>query len=330
MNQIKAIAFLCVIFSCPVLAGASYYMKPLETKNMHVLYLPYLFLPFEDSRTLPALSNELRLNFYKSSTYFDSYIFREAKRVGEIDLESTYVGLTYSRSIADGLEARVSLAYIYHGSGYLDPVIENFHHALGLPNGGREYEGDNRIHIQMNGPKGSVDIQDSLYSFADPSFYLKKQIILNGKFGLAVLGGIKIPIGKTSFINSKTFDLGFSANADYTGRIIYLFSNIGVTWFIGDSQFKEEFDQDRHYSITYGAGLGFKLSGSLGLFMQFHCQTSPYSTGIERIDSVSVLHSFGVRWQWTDSFLLQLSADEDTFTYATVDIAFLLQGEYRF
>jgi hypothetical protein len=64
--------------------------------------------------------------------------------------------------------------------------------------------------------------------------------------------------------------------------------------------------------------------------MQIYAQTSPYSTGVERIDRVSIVHSFGVRWKFKPDFLIQISADEDSFTFSTTDIGFNIQGEYRF
>lgn len=311
---------------------ADFLMKPLEVRNQFVLYLPHLFMPLEDSKVLEEGKNEVRFSFYKASTYFDSNVFKNTNEA--IDVETTAVTLSYLRSLGNNWEVRMALPYYYHGGGYLDPIIEDFHHLFpfqegGLPNGGREFGPDNRMRISFNEGKGSVDIEHAVYGVGDPSFYVKKQLFA-GVFGMSLLAGVKFPLGQQPFIHSKTTDIGLSLNFDWTFNWLYLYTMIGGVYFIGESQYGKEFNQNKDYLIDWAAGVGLKLSQAVGIFMQFYFQTSPYDTGIDRIDHVSILHSFGVRWKWTDSFLIQFSADEDTFTYATCDITFHLQAEYRF
>ena len=131
-------------------------------------------------------------------------------------------------------------------------------------------------------------------------------------------------------MRSGTFDLGLTLHFEYYANRFYLYSSFGSVFMLGDSFYKKELHFEKPYSIHGGLGIGFRVSKKVSLFNQFYIQTSPYKIGVKRIDNPSVVHSFGVRWQVKKDFLLQITADEDTFTYAMADIAFLVQGEIRF
>ncbi|OHD12721.1 MAG: hypothetical protein A2Y41_09025 [Spirochaetes bacterium GWB1_36_13] len=335
----KKVLILCLIFVSLSIFGAekqeknkNYYfdflMKPLDTKNQYIFYLPYLFMPFERAKLMDEGVSELKVSFYKSSTFIDYFAANEK---GLFDLESTMLAFQYSQTIG-GIEWRALLPFFYHGPGYLDPFIENFHMAFGLPNGGREYWASNQMDFFYQTTEGDTSTKifhknKPFYGIGDLSLFGKKEIYNNNAV-VAISGGVKIPFFYGEFISSKTFDLGSSIHLDYYGNRGYLYATGGFRLMLGRGDYKKELDRS-FYSFQIGSGIGFRLSDTTAVFMQFYFQTSPYKTGIKRLDNPSSVHSFGIRWQW-DDFLIQLSGDEDSFTYAAPDISFNIQTEFRF
>lgn len=299
-------------------------MKPLDVKNQYIFYLPYLYMPAEKAKVMDKNENELKFSFYKGSTFLDHYVMLQQ---GIMDVETTTVSFQYSIGIGNGWELRMYAPFIYLGPGYLDPLIENFHHALGLPNGGKETWYNNRMNIEWK--PGNISITEAYYGFGDPALFAKKEL-LSGNPVISSVLALKVPSGAKPFISSNTFDLGASFQFEYYGDRGYIYGNIGGTVFLGESFYEKELSRTKNFSIDWGFGIGLRLSDTVAVFMQLYQQTSPYSMGVDRIDTVSTIHSFGVRWQPVRNFVIQFSADEDTFTYTGTDISFNLQTEYRF
>ena len=322
---------LCFIFLWQT-ADAEIPARPIETKNTHILYISHLFMPAEASFIDENRSNNTGLSIIKSNTIFDIYHFLEHGKKGKFDVETTSLIFHYTRKIDDLTEFKILLPFYPHGGGFMDHYIESFHKAFpgsGLENGGREYGGDNEIHIQYQMDHGGPDINDPFYGIGDPSFFIKR-ILYHDNPGVTLSLGAKPQAGNKAFINSGTTDLGFTINADYSTGMFYLYGMAGVSYFYGDGIYKEELDQFRDYMFSSALGAGFTPLDSLYFSIQFYCHSSLYNTGIEKIDYVTIINSYSVRWQMNEQIVLQFSIEEDPITYATADIAFSFKGEYSF
>ncbi len=306
--------------------------KPIDVKNTHILYITHLLLPVEGSSTLQNGTNDFSINVIESSTNFDPYLFKERKKTGNFDLETTSIFLNYIHKFGESTELKTALPFYRHGGGFMDHPIETFHKAFpagGLANGGREYSKDNEIHIQYQPQLGGPNINEAFYGLGDPSFFLK-QVLLDGNFGISVALGVKPQVGKKAFINSKTTDFGATLNADYRSGMLNIYAMGGYSYFYGDGIYRKELEQYRDYMINSAIGAGVTLFGSLYLSIQFYVHSSLYDTGIPRIDNPTVMNSFAVRWQMTEQSILQFCFDEDSITYAAADITFSLRTEYTF
>lgn len=303
-------------------------MRPLDLRNQYLFYLPYLGMPLEKARNGEEGSQEIKIGLAKSSTFLDYY---ECEEKGLFDLETTVLSFHYTIALPGAYELRFYLPLIHHGGGFMDPVIEGFHAGFGLPNGGRETWASNEILIERLGEGGQplISLDRALYGLGDPALYVKKELgVDNPSFSLN--GAIKIPLKTEKFVSSNTLDLGLSLNLDYTLGELYFYLGAGGVYFLGAGYYKEELARRQNYTLHAGIGAGIQVSSTVSVFMQFYFQSSPYETGISRVDRVSSVHSFGVRWLVSDAYIFQFSADEDTFTYSTTDIAFAFQLEYGF
>jgi len=332
-NKIETLWIALIFFLFPwVSLAAEPLAKPIDTKNTMVLYISHLFIPVEGSSNLKNGSNDLSINIMQSNTNFDIYHFEEHGKQGNFDLETTSVLLNYVRKIDNLTELKILLPFYYHGAGFMDHYIESFHKAFpdgGLKNGGREFAGDNEIHIQYQTANGGPDINKSFYGIGDPSFFVKR-IILQDNPGIALSLGVKPVIGDRAFINSGTTDAGVSLNADYHYKLFYFYAMTGYSLFYGDGIFKEELDQYRDYMFSGAAGCGVTLFNSFYLSVQLYGHSSLYKTGIEKIDYMTIINSYSLRWQTNDQMVIQFSIDEDLITYATADINLSLRCGYTF
>jgi len=335
MNKTTAKHIYILVFSSLMLlqsAASGNPAKTIENRNTHILYLSHLFMPAEDSFIDESRFNNAGMSLIQSNTICDIYHFLVNGKDGKFDVETTSLLFDYARKIDDLTEVKILLPFYYHGGGFMDSSIESFHHAFpgeGLKNGGREYGGDNEIHIRYQSEDGGPDIDSAFYGIGDPSFFLKR-ILYHDNPGITLSGGIKPRAGNKAFINSGTTDFGLTVNADYTYDIFYIYTMAGCSYFYGEGIYKDELDQFRDYMLSSAIGGGVTLNESIYFSIQFYVHSSIYKTGIAKIDQVTIINSYSVRWQMDDQTVLQFSLDEDPITYAGADVAFSFKIEYSF
>ncbi len=306
--------------------------RPADARNTQILYASHLFLTAEKSVFSENGSNELSLSITEASTIIDRYQFQAVGKQGVFDLETTSLYLSYSRALSSLIELKITLPCYYNWGGFMDRYIERFHKLFpggGLRNGGREFGGDDEIHIRYQPGYGGPDITESFHGLGDPSLYLKF-IALRDNPGISCTVGIKPGIGDMAFINSGTTDAGISATVDYTSGRYYIYAMSGCSYLLGEGPYDDSLGRVRDYIACAAAGGGVTLFTDFFLSLQFYIHNSLYTTGIAKIDQPTVINSWSIRWRAADSFNMQLCIDEDPFTYAAADIAFTLKCEYSF
>lgn len=319
----SCILFFCLFLSLSAFSQNRDLLSPLDIQNQYLFYLPFLNMPLEKASTLKKYGQKLKFSIYKSSTFIDNY---QMNYLGLVDAETTTISFQYLIGLGNNWEFKVVLPYIYQGGGQMDGLIEGFHHLFGLPNGGREQWDNGSIRIQWN-PNGTR-VTNAVHALADPSFYIKK-ILYQKKLALSLSFAYKPSLQNKFLVHSGTHDFGFSLNGDYFYKKYYFFAGIGASILLGKSNL-EALDYEYPFIIHAGLGVGRLVSKQVAVFTQFYVQSSPYNSGVTRIDRVSLVHSLGLKWFISSTYLLQFSADEDTFTYSTTDIAFKLQMEAKF
>ncbi len=323
---ILLIAAACL--TCPGGLSAHNLAAPADVKNMHILYVSHLFMPLESVSPLPRGSKSFSAAFINSNT---NYMFLKDGLPGNFDVETASLITGCSYALTDSIELRAMLPYYYNSGGFMDGIIEGFHKALpfSVRNGGREYVDDDEIHIWYRREQGGPDINSSFYGFGDPSFFVKKSTRGNG-YGFAGSLGIKPRVGTVSFINSGTTDLGLSVTAFYKAWIFDLYAMTGFTYFDRSGFYAKELEQQRDWMVLFAPGAGLRLSDSLYAVVQFYCISSPYNTGVKRIDTFTVINTFALRWRAMEGMVMQFSFDEDSFTYASADITLSIRCSYLF
>jgi len=103
---------------------------PLEMREEFLPVLPRLALPARAAAVLPARRTLLRLDFDWGNDFASRGVYL-------FDGEHRTLALSLRRGLGHGLEVGLRVPLHYRGGGLLDGIIEGFHSALDLPNGGR-------------------------------------------------------------------------------------------------------------------------------------------------------------------------------------------------
>ncbi|HOJ49783.1 MAG TPA: DUF3187 family protein [Spirochaetota bacterium] len=296
------------------------FLDPLKIKNQYIFYLPYLFMQNE---TKFDNKNLFQFNLFKSNTFL-SYGAMNSR--GIIDLETTYTEIEYIYYILPNLKIKISFPFIYDSGGYLDPIIEGFHHAVSLPNGGRDTWYNNKIYVWFE--EKNLLIDKSCYGFSNPSIFISNEIIsINPYISFTI--GIKPGIIDNLIVSTKTWDIGNFLSFNYFFNDLFLYSGTGIVFMIGNDFFKNNFYRKKNFIFNYSIGGGLKIYENTAFIFGLYIQTSPYKTGIKRIDRISIINSYGFRFNISKNTILQFNIDEDSFTFAGTDISFNISMEIK-
>ena len=105
--------------------------------------LPYI----GEAGVAPRGEGDLRLTMDLANSYIREINSGETI---ELDGESLRLTLTGHYGIGSNLELGIDVPFIIVGGGFLDHFIEDYHHAFGFPDGGREDAPDKPDTLQIS------------------------------------------------------------------------------------------------------------------------------------------------------------------------------------
>lgn len=195
---------------------------PIATRNGRVVVLPFMrFVPRTDFLSKGQSSLE-------SSIQVVNDVRRDPKDVNtpsvlEEDQETQRLSFLYSRGLGHDMEASVELPLLARDGGFMDPIINWWHHTiLGPQDRVRDHLPFGRSFVRIPG----VGDFGSDAGLGDISFFLRKRIAPN--FIVAV--GAKAPTGDAKkLLGSGAFDAG--VNLEYRtmlNRKLQFDASVGV------------------------------------------------------------------------------------------------------
>ena len=187
--------------------GNDYSKGPLFGKNMYLPFLIYYNFPGVRATTTDNLSIE-----YHTSTYliqdFIIYWYNPHTDKGKIaiDYESNVMEFGISTTIYKKLQFGIDTRIIWYYGGFLDNIIETFHHTFGFPNAGRERFARDSIYVDIQNKNGiNLFIEGPAFSFGDIDLWVKYSVFQNKFFSFALLGAFKIPTGKIEYLSGSGY-----------------------------------------------------------------------------------------------------------------------------
>ncbi len=328
---------LLICISAGYLYGADvrdYSKGPLYGKNFFVVYLMYYNFP-----GFPAQIKQARTLSIHTAVYYTNDFLLLNDRTMLTDYESCVVenGFTYSfsKKLEIGADIRI---FSYYG-GFLDSVIEGFHHAFlaGAPQYwlGREDFPKGRVIINIPNHNGiPMKLDNASFSFGDMDAYIKYNFYNRKYCSFAIAGALKIPTGRPEAVSGSSFpDFGFQILGDFKPFFfltLYVQTGIVVPF---DGVFR--FFSSRPYPMFNGlVSIELNPLKFFSFLYQLNIKSSPI-TG-DPIDTpklskyryllsaLQVNTLVGIKFEIANS-LIQIYVEENTFTNAGADVTFNLE-----
>ncbi len=284
------------------------------------------------SATLPTLGEARVLDAGQLATRFtvdwsNEYVTQaNAREALTIDAETQRVSFGFRRGIAEGVELGVDLPLLFTGGGALDSVIEGWHDAFGLPNGGREQVRQNRYLVQYV-VDGETRINEDEGANGIGDVELSAGFRLREDFAFRVLA--KLPTGRSSRLHGGNaggalwFDFNpFHGAANWFGYVSAGASYSGQNEVIGAQQ--------QQFVALGGAAVGYRIWRPVALLVQFNGHTALHQdSGLNGLDRPGGQLSFGGRIDLAPKLQLDLGVQEDVLVSSSPDFSIHIGLRYR-
>lgn len=282
--------------------------------------------------TLPTLGESRVLDNGQFATRFtvdwsNEYVAQaNARESLTVDAETERVTFGFRRGVAEGVELAVDLPLLFTGGGSLDGLIEGWHDAFGLPNGGRDRVRQDRYLVQYmvdgqtrifddNGANGIGDIELSA------GFRLREDIAFRA---LA-----KLPTGRSNRLQGGNaggalwFDFDpFHGAANWFGYVSAGASYSGQSDVIGSQQ--------KQFVALGGAAVGYRVWRPVSLLVQFNGHSALYrDSDLRALDRPGGQLAFGGRIDLAPKLQLDLAVQEDVLVSSSPDFSIHVGLRYR-
>ncbi|HPO50759.1 MAG TPA: DUF3187 family protein, partial [Spirochaetota bacterium] len=296
---------LFIIFDSYVVSiwNSDYSKGPLYGKNMYVPFLIYYNFPSVRAKSGKEfefnyhISNYIIQDFYSDSIDDSNAEFYKRSNYKKLPLgEAVYIGPRYyttqniirdyeslvtevgfSFYILKRLQVGIDFRLFAYYTGFMDTIIENFHHAFGFPGGAREYFEQNKIFVNILNHNGiNLYLDKPAVSFGDIDMWVKYTFFERNFISLAGFGAFKIPTGSIANLSGSGYpDFALGVLADFKPAWIlsfYLQSGLVVPF---DSFLPVK---SKPYPMFNGlVGIELHPANFFSLIVQFNVKTSPIS-----------------------------------------------------
>ncbi len=282
--------------------------------------------------TLPTLGESRVLDAGQIATRFtvdwsNEYVAQSnARETLTIDAETQRVTFGFRRGIAEGVEIGVDLPLLFTGGGALDGVIEGWHDAFGLPNGGRDRVRQDRYLVQYTvDGQTRIDEQQGANGIGD--LELSAGFRLRDDFAFRALA--KLPTGRSSRLQGGNgggamwFDFDpFHGSPRWFGYLSAGASYSGQSDVIGAQQ--------KQFVALGGAAVGYRIWAPISLLVQFNGHTALHQdSGLNALDRPGGQLSFGGRIDIAPKLQLDLGVQEDVLVSSSPDFSIHVGLRYR-
>ncbi len=255
-------------------------------------------------------------------------------RLGEsiiLDGETTRLQLSWRRGMSERLEIGVDLPYVWHESGGLDSLVQNWHDLFGFPGGFRGSRPDDKIEFLYEDPQGTViDFTRNVNGLGDARLLAGWRLSSGETYDLALRASVKLPTGDSSdLLGSGGTDVSLGLAGDHDA----LFGVAGFSGFYRlNAVLVGEPDRlsDRHNDALGHAsiGLGYRLGDRVELRAQASVRSAAYDSGIEVLGDPSGTATFGGNIRLGRDYVLMLAVSEDIKVRSAPDVTFRLALRY--
>lgn len=244
-----------------------------------------------------------------------------------LDGESQRWALGWRRGLAKTWELGVEVPLLHTGGGFMDDVVENWHDAFGLPNGGREQAPQDRYrYAYARDGEVVLDTEDDGTALGDVSLQLGRMLSED----LALRALLKLPTGDEDRLGGG--NLGGALWADWAlpiapGAGWGGFLSAGLS---ANEQAEALEDQQRALVPFGGVGLDVRLLDSLQALAQLYLHGPLYEdSAIAALEDAGAMLTLGGRWCAQRQTCVELSFSEDLAVGVSPDFSLRLALRLR-
>mgnify|MGYP001815911391 FL=1 len=248
-----------------------------------------------------------------------------------LDGETTRLEFGFRYGLTPRLELGIRVPYVWHESGTFDSLVEDWHKALGLPQGSRANREKDLLEFSYREKDEEIfDYQSRSDGIGDIRLTAGYRLSTGTNYRSALRFGIKLPTGDTDNFHGSggtDFSVGIAGdwNTVFNEERLNAFYRAHVNY-IGEPDLLP----DRYEEIVWqlSAGLGYFLTPSFELRAQAIGRTANYESKIETLGQNSLWLMFGANIRVTENYLLSLGMAEDVKVRSAPDVSFQLSLRY--
>jgi len=285
--------------------------EPLPVRQMNPAMLRYLD-PLPES-AWPALKTGwmLALNQHYSTIFLADTLPTANKYIA--DMEIYVADIEIRKRMRGAREFSLNLTALRPNAGVFDGFLHTYHHAFGLPNGGRELRPNNQFAYRYARNGGPNQWQGkSRWELGNIQLKFRQGLAESDTWAVALLSSVQLPTGNQKRgWNHGGVDAGLGIAADI--RHNAWFAHLDA-WQIHPFKRNDQGLRNRNYARgTATLGLNAPLfSIPLQWLVQVQGGESPYRSGITELDQSPWLISFALRWRagnqtWSAGFVENIS-----------------------
>lgn len=313
-----------VIMGIMSVASASDLVQPFYSRNLNPFVQIYGLPAVEQAALVQDGRLEARLVLDVANNYTDS-VAQGENIVIRGETYRTVLAMRYG--LSEKLEIGIDLPYLHHGSGNLNDFVREWHHAFGLPQGGRdEATGDDLVYLYADNGNlvsmgGSASgLGDVLLAAATPLWKSGGENLRQ----LTLRATLKVPTGSAS-------ELRGSGSTDFSLRLCgedrQSMADQRIAWFgtLGALLMSEGdviADRQRNMVGFGSVGFGWQPLSWLALKLQFDGNTAFYDSNLSQLGDFSGQLVMGGTLGLPEDFILDLGVSEDIIVDTAPDVVF--------
>ena len=259
--------------------------------------------------------------------------FRFSRRVDDeivMDGETLRVRGYFERPIGDDWSVAIDVPVVHQSGGVLDDVVDGWHSALSLPDGGRNSRPEGVLEFDFANANGQFfSLTDSGSGIGDVQLSVARRIGSAGDW--TVRGAVKLPTGSERLLagSGKTdWSLGVLTveQGDVRGRSAAYFLGAAVVDFAQPKNIAFPVE-DRSLAAVIGGAL--TLGSRFGIKGQIDAYSTLYDTQLEELGQSAVQATLGGWLEFGRSGIFEFAIAEDLHVSTTPDVVVFFNLSWR-
>jgi hypothetical protein len=247
------------------------------------------------------------------------------------DGETTRLELRYRYGLTDRLELGIEIPYLWHESGGLDSLVDNWHDWFGFPGGFRRARPYDVLEIRYEDGSGpAFDVTGNTNGLGDVRLFAGWKLLDGANHDMALRLGAKFATGDSDDLLGSG---GFDYSIGIAGDIRSMFGVDGWTAFyrlhgvgIGEPTFLT--DRYRDFAGMVSVGTGFFLGQRVELRLQGALRSELYRSDVHSVGEASGTLTFGGHIHFSDALAMTIAVSEDVKVDSAPDVSFQVGFRY--